>query len=78
MFQERIHRSIYDDRIREMRERAIQAQRLEAIRAWNSAQRHESRSIRRSIGRSIVRMGQAIAAEPSSMRSENTPPVASS
>jgi hypothetical protein len=78
MFQQQMHRAVHDDRIREMRARVAEAQRRDAARAWNSAQRPAPRSIRRSIGRSIVRMGQAIAAEPGSLRSENIPPVASS
>ena len=77
MFQEQIHRSIHNDRIREMRARAVEAQRRDSARAWHAAQRPAPRSIRRSIGRSIVRVGQAIAAEPP-VRSKNRPPVASS
>jgi hypothetical protein len=63
VFQEQIHRSIHNDRIREMRARAVEAQRRDSARAYHAAQQRESRSIRRSIGRSIVRVGQAIAAD---------------
>jgi hypothetical protein len=63
VIQEHIHRSIQDDRIRRIRARAIQAQRQEAAREWIAAQRPAPRSIRRSIGRSIVRVGEVIASE---------------
>jgi hypothetical protein len=60
---EQISRSVHNDRIREMHRHFIEAQRRDEARARIAAQRPESRSIRRSIGRSIVRMGEAIAAE---------------
>lgn len=78
MFQQQMNRSIHNDRIREMRARAAAAQRRDEARAWHAAQRPAPRSIRRSIGRSIVRMGEAIAAEQQPLRSDNRPPVASS
>ncbi len=71
MFQQQMHRSIHDDRIREMRNRAVEAQRRDSARAYHAAQQQQSRSVRRSIGRSIVRVGQAIAAD-------SNQPVASS
>ena len=71
MFQEQMHRSIHNDRIREMHIRAVEAQRRDNARAFHAAQQQESRSIRRSIGRSIVRVGEAIAAD-------SNQPVASS
>ena len=62
MFQSDIGRSIHDDRIRDMQRRMIAAQRRADARAFMQP-RHGQRSIRRSIGRSIVRIGEAIAAE---------------
>jgi hypothetical protein len=63
VFENQVHRSIHNDRIREMRERSVQAQRRSDARAFHAAQRPAPRSVRRSIGRSIVRMGEAIAAD---------------
>jgi hypothetical protein len=62
MFQRDIGRSIHDDRIRDMQRRYIAAQRREDARAFMHP-RHGQRSIRRSIGRSIIRFGEVIAAE---------------
>jgi hypothetical protein len=62
VFQQHIHRSIHEDRVREMRARSVEAQRRNEARAFHAAQRPEPRSVRRSIGRSIVRVGEAIAA----------------
>jgi hypothetical protein len=62
VFQQEIHRSIHEDRIREMRARSVEAQRRNEARAFHAVQRPEPRSVRRSIGRSIVRVGEAIAA----------------
>jgi hypothetical protein len=63
VFDNQVHRSIHNDRIREIRSRSVQAQRRNEARAFHAAQRPAPRSVRRSIGRSIVRMGEAIAAE---------------
>lgn len=63
MFQQQMSRYVHDDRTREMRARFVDAQRREAARARRIAIGRPSRSIRRSIGRSIVRVGQAIAAD---------------
>jgi hypothetical protein len=63
VFQEQIHRSIHRDRIRAMRIRAVEAQRRDAANARNAARRQAPRSIRRSIGRSIVRVGEVFASE---------------
>jgi hypothetical protein len=70
MYNHQFARSFHDDRIREMRARYADARRRDAARAFAAANR-ESRSFRRSIGRSIVRVGEAIAAD-------NGQPVASS
>jgi hypothetical protein len=64
MFQGHVHRSIHDDRIREMRSRAVEAQRRDDARAWSASRQGEPRSVRRSIGRSIVRVGRVIAQDP--------------
>jgi hypothetical protein len=63
VFQHNVHRSIHDDRIREMRSRSVQARRRDEARAFHAVQRPAPRSVRRSIGRSIVRFGEAIAAD---------------
>jgi hypothetical protein len=63
VFQHNVHRSIHDDRIREIRSRSVQARRRDDARAFHAAQRPAPRSVRRSIGRSIVRFGEAIAAD---------------
>jgi len=60
MFKQPFAQSFHDDRIRESQARFSDAQRGEAARAFAMARR-ESRSIRRTIGRSIVRVGEAIA-----------------
>jgi hypothetical protein len=70
MFKQPYAQSFHDDRIRESEARFADAQRREAARAFAMARR-ESRSIRRAIGRSIVRVGEAIA-------EDNGQPVASS
>jgi excinuclease UvrABC helicase subunit UvrB len=58
MFDREISRSAHDERSRDMN-----ARRREDARKFNAAHGPAPRSIRRSIGRSIVRVGEAIAAE---------------
>jgi hypothetical protein len=70
MYIQQFARSFHDDRVRDMHARYADAQRRNAARAFAAANR-ESHSFRRSIGRSIVRVGEAIAAD-------NGQPVASS
>jgi len=62
MFQSDIARSIHDERIRDTQRRIAAAQRRDEARAFNHP-RHGQRSIRRSIGRSIIRVGEVIAAD---------------
>jgi hypothetical protein len=62
LYQWNIARSIHDERVRDMQRHVIEAQRRDEARAFMQ-RRHGQRSIRRSIGRSIIRFGQAIAAE---------------
>ena len=62
MFQSDIARSIHDERIREQQRRIASAHRRDEARAFNQP-RHGQRSIRRSIGRSIIRFGEVIAAD---------------
>jgi hypothetical protein len=62
MFQSDIARSIHDERIREMQRRVAASHRRDEARAFMHP-RHEPRSIRRSIGRSIIRVGEVIAAD---------------
>jgi hypothetical protein len=77
MFQASVGWSFHDDRQREMRARFAAAQRRDAARAWSAAQPARPRSIRRSIGRSVVRMGEAIAAESSASQSRRGQSAAS-
>ena len=62
MFQSDIARSIHDERVRDIQRRIAAAHRRDEARAFNQP-RHGQRSIRRSIGRSIIRFGEVIAAE---------------
>jgi hypothetical protein len=62
MFQSNIARSIHDERVRDMQRHIDVAQRRDEARAFMHP-RHEARSIRRSIGRSIIRVGEVIAAD---------------
>ncbi len=62
MFQSDISRSIHEERTREIDRRIAAASRRDAARAFIRSG-GEQRSIRRSIGRSIIRIGTLIAAE---------------
>jgi hypothetical protein len=62
MFQSDIARSIHEERVRDIQRRTAAAHRRDEARAFTQP-RHGQRSIRRSIGRSIIRFGEAIAAE---------------
>ena len=62
MFQSDIARSIHDERVRDIQRRIAAAHRRDEARAFMHP-RHGQRSIRRSIGRSIIRFGEVIAAD---------------
>jgi hypothetical protein len=62
LFQWNVARSIHDERVRDMQRHVIEAQRRDDARAFMQP-RHGQRSVRRSIGRSIIRVGEAIASE---------------